>query len=166
MTDEERIAQKIASANRAHTTPERESAHGMDAKYVRVIHESDLARWYAQHASKHADKMPVPKFSPCEERRLTYLVDELHKIQRITPCEDEDAISLQYEIDDVICELYGLDEDEIIFIYRALGLIHQTDEEEDEALARWVERELASEDMEDYVPEEEIMAMPRGADAS
>ena len=154
MTAESRIAKKILSKSRAQAK--------MDAKYVRAIRESPLARWFAKRESKPAGKLPIPKFSPCDERRLALLVDELHEIRRVAPGEDTDY--LEWDIDYAICELYGLDDDEITFIYRALNLIHQTDDEEDEALARWLEMELTSEDSDDFTFEEESVAILRGAD--
>ena len=156
MTAESRIAKKILSKSRAQAK--------MDAKYVRAIRESPLARWFAKRESKPAGKLPIPKFSPCDERRLALLVDELHEIRRVAPGEDTDY--LEWDIDYAICELYGLDDDEITFIYRALNLIHQTDDEEDEALAKWAEEAMALDDPDDFVSEEEIMAILRGDDAS
>ena len=162
--EEIRIVQKIDAAGRVRSAPDANRARPLDAKCVRAIRESPLAQWYAERESKPAGKLPIPKFNPCDERRLALLVDELHEIRRVDP--DEDTDYLKYQIDDVVCELYGLDDDEITFIYRALNLIHQTDDEEDEALAKWAAEAIAFDDPDDFVSEEEIMAILRGDDAS
>ena len=43
------------------------------------------------------------------------------------------------QIDSALHHMYGLAEEERTAVERSLGLIHATDEEEDEALARWAE---------------------------
>ena len=57
--------------------------------------------------------------------------------------------------------VYGLTEDESTAVERRLGLIHQTDEEEDEALARAMDEALA-EGPDGFVSEEIVMATLRG----
>ena len=68
---------------------------------------------------------------------------------------------LEREIDRLVYQLYGLTEEENTAIERSLGLIHQTDEEEDAALARLME-EQGEYGPEDFVSEEEVRRVLRG----
>ena len=60
-------------------------------------------------------------------------------------------------------DLYRLTEEEDTAIERSLGLIHQTDDEEDAAIGRTMDEALA-EDPDGFVSEEAIMATLRGRD--
>ena len=132
MTEDDKIIRKIMSAKNLQATRVSKLGCGadsdMDAKYVRAARESSLARWFAQRASK---PMSVPKVSAEDERRVTLIVDEILEIKSADP--DEDTWWLEVQIDDLVYELYGLNEEERTAIDRSLGLIHQTDEEEDAA---------------------------------
>ena len=130
------------------------------AKYICAVLNSSLARWFARHASKPIAEMPIPKVSDADQRRVTSLVDEILEIKD-ADC-DADTSYLDWQIDYVVHEVYGLTDDDTTIIYRNLGLIHQTDEEEDAALVRAMEAGRSGE----YVSEEEIMAILRGSDDS
>ena len=61
------------------------------------------------------------------------------------PAPDADTSYLEWDIDRLVYDLYGLTEEEDTAIERSLGLIHQTDEEEDAAIARAIEEGLTGE---------------------
>ena len=52
---------------------------------------------------------------------------------------------MEWEIDRLVYDLYGLTEEEETAIERSLGLIHATDEEEDVALVRAIKESLTTE---------------------
>lgn len=161
MTEDDKIMRKIMSAKSLQAACGSKLGYGadgdVDAKYVRAARESSLARWFAQRASK---PMPVPKVSAEDERRVILLVDEIRETKSVDP--EADTSYLYWQIDYVVHEIYGLTDGETTIIYRSLGLIHQTDEEEDAALGRAIEEALAE---EGYASEEEIMAILRAGDA-
>ena len=73
---------------------------------------------------------------------------------------DADTSYLEWEIDRLVYDLYGLTEEEDTAIERSLGLIHATDEEEDAAIGRAIDEALA-EDPDGFVSEEVVMATLR-----
>ena len=143
MTEDDKIMRKIMSAKNLRAACGPQLGYGadgdMDAKYVRAARESSLARWFAQRASK---PMPVPKVSAEDERRVILLVDEIIEAKSADP--DADTWYLEVQIDDLVYDLYGLSEEETTAIDRSLGLIHQTDEEEDAAFLKILERDAAA----------------------
>ena len=157
MTEDDKIMQKIMSAKSLQAACSSKLNCGadgdMDAKYVRAARESSMGRWFSQRASK---PMPVPKVSADDERRVTLLVDEI--IQAKTADPDADTWYLYWQIDYVVHQIYGLTDDETTRIYRSLGLTHQTDEEEDTAMAMAIEAERTGE----YVSREDVMATLSG----
>ena len=128
MVEDDRIMRKIISAGGAH------AKRGVDARVLRAARESGLARWFALRSSK---PLPVPKARPDDERLLVRLVDEAREMKAADP--DADTWWLEVQIDDLVYDLYGLSEEETTAIERSLGRIHQTDEEEDAAIAKWIE---------------------------
>ena len=64
-----------------------------------------------------------------------------------------DTRPLEREIDRLVYQLYGLTEEENTAIERSLGLIHQTDEEEDAAFLKILEEYQT----EERVSREEVM---------
>ena len=103
--------------------------------------------------------MPIPKVSSEEQRPFVQLVDSILEAKTSSP--DADMSHLEWEIDRLVYDLYGLTEEEDTAIERSLGLIHQTDEEEDAALARAMDEALA-EDPGGFVSREVVMAPLRG----
>ena len=70
---------------------------------------------------------------------------------------DANASDLEWQIDGLVYDLYGLTEEERTAVERSLGLIHATDEEEDAALAQWAMEGRTDE----RVSREEVMAILR-----
>ena len=138
-----------------------------DGKYVCAVLNSTLARWFVLHApyascSKtfNIEDMPIPKSGLVAQREIVDFVDEILADKMADP--QADTFYLEIAINDRVYELYGLTEEENTMIERSLGLIHQTDEEEDAALLRAMEESMAE---EGYVSAEEIRAILRTSDA-
>lgn len=138
-----------------------------EGKYVCAVLNSTLARWFALHAPSAAcskslsiEDMPIPKIDSVAQREIVGFVDEILADNAADP--QADTFYLDIAINDRVYEMYGLTEEEDTMIERSLGLIHQTDEEEDAALLRAVEESMAE---EGYVSPEEIKVFLRTSDA-
>ena len=95
------------------------------SEYVGAVRNSNLARWLSQQG----EAIPIPKLSASERRPFARLVDEMVAAKATDPASD--TRHLEWAIDRLVYDLYGLTEEEDTAIERSLGLIHQTDEEED-----------------------------------
>ena len=122
---------------------------------VSAIQNSSLARW----CLVQGEAIPIPRLSAEEERPFVRLVDEIHAAKDADPAADTSHLEL--EIDRLVYDLYGLTEAEDTAVERSLGLIHQTDEEEDLAIGQAMDEALA-EDPDGFVSEEAIMATLQG----
>ena len=76
---------------------------------------------------------------------------------------DADTSELEARIDRLVYDLYGLTEGEVTAVERSLGVIHATDEEEDEALLKIAE-ESGPYGPEDFVTDEEVRRTLRAID--
>lgn len=139
----------------------------VEGKYVCAVLNSTLARWFALHAASAGcsgdlslEDMPIPKIGLVAQREIVEFVDEILADKTADP--QADTFYLEIAINDRVYEMYGLTEEEDTMIERSLGLIHQTDEEEDAALLRAMEESKAE---EGYVSAEEIKALLRTSDA-
>ena len=112
------------------------------------------SRWI----NNYVREFPIPQISQKEQTPLIRLVDRILEAKAVKPAADTTAD--EAEIDRLVYDLYGLTEDEVTAVERALGLIHQTDEEEDEALLKAM-LEVSIDDPEDFASEEDIMATLR-----
>ena len=128
-----------------------------EAGCVSAIRGCTLARWLVSHG----EAMPMPALSAEEARDLALLVEEMAADKAADP--DADTLHLEVAIDDLMYDHYGLTEEEDTLIERSLGLIFQTDEEEDEALARMMDG-MGPYDPEDLVSEEIIRVKLRAVD--
>ena len=138
-----------------------------DCRYVCAVLNSTLTRWFALHAPSvlysktlSIEDMPIPRIGLVAQREIVNLVDEILADKPADP--QADTLYLEIAINDRVYELYGLTEEEDTMIERSLGLLHQTDEEEDAALLRAMEESMAE---EGYVSAEEIRAILRTSDA-
>ena len=144
---------------------------GEGLKYLCAVLNSTLIHWYLKHVAPtsgmgtlrwkkvYLQGMPIPEISAAEQRPFVWLVDAILEAKDADP--DADTSGLEWEIDGLVYELYGLTAEERTAIERALGLIHQTDEEQDAAIARAMDEAIA-EDPREYVSEAEVMAVLRG----
>ena len=125
------VEQGIIDKIRSRETPVASEEDSLSAAgCVSAIRNSSLARWRLLHG----EAIPVPRLSEAEERAIARLVEEMHAAKDANPAADTEP--MEWELDRLVYDLYGLTEEEGAAVERALGLIHQTDEEEDAALGR------------------------------
>ena len=141
---------------------------GESLKYMCALLNSSLSTWFmknngvttgmglVQWDKFSVERIPIPKISAAKQRPFVRLVDAILEAEN----SEADTSHLEWEIDSLVYDLYGLTEEEDITIERGLGLIHQTDEEEDAAIARAIEEGLTTE----RVSREEVMAILRAPD--
>ena len=122
--------------------------NGDSLKYLCAVLNSSVVTWFMKSASLTSgmgttrwkrfavERLPIPKISAAEQRPFIRLVDEILEAKSADP--DADTSYLDWDIDRLVYDLYGLTEDEDTAIGRSLGLIHQTDEEEDAATVKWI----------------------------
>ena len=122
---------------------------GNSVKYLCAVLNSSLATWFMSTTALNSgmgvtrwvkftvETIPVPKISTGEQRAFVGLVDRILQAKDVDPTTDTSDI--EWEIDQLVYDLYGLTEEESTAIERSLGLIHATDEDEDAALVRAVE---------------------------
>ena len=128
-----------------------------ESKYVNAVLYSTLGRW----SLAHTGNISIPELSAEEQRPFIRLVDEILQAKAADP--HADTRHLEWDIDRLVYDLYGLTEEEDTAIERSLGLIHATDEEEDAAIARAIDEALTEEGRGDI---EELRAILREWDGS
>ena len=74
------------------------------------------------------ERIPIPKITAKEQRPFVRLVDEILESKAANP--DTDTSHLEWEIDRLVYDLYGLTGEEDPTVERSLGLIHTSDEGE------------------------------------
>ena len=146
---------------------------GPSLKYLCAVLNSTLICWILRHIAPtsgmgtlrwkkgYVERIPIPKISTAKQRPFVRLVDRI--LEAKAADTDADTSELEREIDRLVYALYGLTEEETTAVERALGLIHQTDEEEDAALLKIVE-ESGPYGPEDFVTEEEVRRTLRAID--
>ena len=144
---------------------------GKYLKYLCALLNSTVSHWFLQHVAPtsgmgtlrwkkvYVETIPIPKIPAEDQRPFIRLVDEILEAKATDP--NADTSHLEWEIDRLVYDLYGLTEEEDTSIERSLGLIHATDEEEDAAIGRAIDEALA-EDPDGFVSEEVMMATLRG----
>ena len=143
---------------------------GESVKYLCAVLNSTLATWFIQNTALTSgmgvtrwkrftvERIPIPKITAEEQRRFVQLVDEIIETKDADP--DADTSHLEWDIDRLVHDLYGLTEEENTAIERSVGLIHSSEEDEDAALARAMDETLDDE----RVGRDEVMAMLRAPD--
>ena len=132
------IEQSILDKIRSRETLIAHEEHSPDpAGCAGAIRGSSLARWL----SLQGEAIPVPALTAEEEQEFALLVAELRAVKAADP--DADTLYLEIAIDERVYDLFGLTEEEDTLIERSLGLIFQTDEEEDAALGQMMDEALA-----------------------
>ena len=138
--------------------------------YLLALLNSTLVDWYFRSIGVERDggfyeykpmfieSLPIPKINEAEQEPFIKLVDEILAAKATDANADTEP--LEWEIDRLVYDLYGLTEEEDTAVERSLGLIHQTDEEEDAAIGQAIDEAL-SEDPDGVVSEETIMATLR-----
>ena len=143
---------------------------GQSIKYLCAVLNSSLATWFMKNTALNSgmgvtrwigftvETIPIPKITAAKQRPFVRLVDQILKAKNDDP--DADTRHLEWEIDRLVYDLYGLTEEEDTAIERSLGLIHASDEEEDAALSRTITEGLTSEP----ASRDEVMAILRAPD--
>ena len=145
---------------------------GNSLKYLCALLNSTLIRWSLQQIAPtsgmgtfrwkkvYVETIPIPKISAEEQEPFIRLVDEILAAKAANATANTEH--LEWQLDRLVYNLYGLTEAEDTTIERTLGLIHQTDEEEDAALLRAMEES----DINDRVSLDEVLEILRVPDAS
>ena len=124
-----------------------------------LLHQEPHVRGlgYAQYADAAelppaGDPSLIPHLTPAQQAAASALAAEIHALWAAAPpdADDDDAYhyathELYDRIDALLGETYGLSDDQVTDVERALRLIHATDEEEDDAIGR-VLAEMRDED--------------------
>ena len=143
---------------------------GEGLKYLCAVLNSTLIRWFLEQVAPtsgmgtlrwkkvYVQTIPIPEISATKQRPFIELVNEI--LEAKAADSGADTSYLEWDIDRLVYDLYGLTEEEDTAIERRLRLIHQTDEEEDAAIAKSIEEALTDE----RVSREEVMAILRDPD--
>ena len=128
---------------------------GEALKYLSAMLNSSIITWYIQTNALTTgmgltrwkrfivERLPIPRVTTAKQLPLIRLFDSIIEAKAAKP--DVDTSHLEWEIDRLVYDLYGLTEEEETAIERSLGLIHATDEEEDVALVRAIKESLTTE---------------------
>ena len=146
---------------------------GGSLKYLCSILNSNLITWMMRQTARttgvgliqwekfSVERLPIPEISTAEQRPFIRLVDEILEAKAADP--DADTRYLEWDIDRLVYDLYGLTEEEDTAVERSLGLVHATDDEEDAAVLKWI-LEGMSDGPNEFVSEEVVMATLRELD--
>ena len=129
---ERRAAEKARTAARDDGLASELS--GESAKCRRAVLGSSLAAWFSARDGVGRAPMPVPEISAAAREPFVRLMDEILAARAADPGADTER--MEWDIDKMVYDLYGLTEDEAAAVERRLGLIHASDEDEDAALVR------------------------------
>ena len=126
---------------------------GLSLKFLCAVLNSQLTTWFVKHTGLTTgmgliqwkrfvvERIPVPQLDAAQQAPFIDLVDRILAAKDADPAADTSP--LEWEIDRLVYDLYGMMEEEDTAVERSLGLIHQTDEEEDAALSRAIAEGLA-----------------------
>ena len=119
---------------------------GNSIKYLCAVLNSILTTWFMNSTAltsgmgatrwikSFVETIPIPKLTAAKQRPFVRLVDQILEAKAAYP--DADTRELEWEIDRLVYDLYGLTDEEDTAVERSLGLIHASDEEEDKAILR------------------------------
>ena len=142
---------------------------GASLKYLCAILNSTLTRWFLQQIAPtsgmgtfrwkkvYVETIPITKLTAAKQRPFVRLVDKILEAKAADPNADTDY--LEWDIDRLVYDLYGLTEEEDTAVERSLGLIHASDEEEDAAILRAMLEGKEEAQAEGYASREEVMAI-------
>ena len=144
---ERRVMEKIRAQGKV-------SADDKDAlnqgKYISAIQNSGLGRW----CLLQGESIPIPKLGSLEERVMTYLMDKM-----LAAKPGADTSYIEEDIEWMVCNLYGLTDEERIAITASQQgeLPALTEEEEDIAMVRAIKQGEAWEKDDEFLKHEEMM---------
>ena len=106
---------------------------GPSIRYLCAVLNSTLITWYMRNTALNSgmgtprwvrftvERLPIPIIAAAKQRPFIRLVDSILEAKAANP--DTDTSSLEWEIDRLVYDLYGLTEEEDTAIERRLGLI-------------------------------------------
>ena len=119
---------------------------GHSVKYLCAMLNSSLVTWFMNRSAltsgmgatrwikSFVETIPIPEITVAEQIPFVQLVDQILEAKFADP--GSDTSHLEWNIDRLVYDLYGLTEEEDIAVERSLGLIHASDEEEDAGILR------------------------------
>ena len=122
---------------------------GGPVKYLCAVLNSTLIEWFVRNIASTTglgltrwqrftvERIPIPKVTTAEQELFIKLVDEILAAKAADP--EVDTAPLEWQIDRLVYDLYGLTDEEDTAIERSLGLIHASDEGEDATLVQAVQ---------------------------
>ena len=117
---------------------------GASLKFLCAVLNSTVTRWYLEQVAPtsgmgtlrwkkvYVEGIPIPQVSTIEQYPFVQLVNEILTSKDTDP--DADTSHLEWDIDRLVYDLYGLTDEQSTAVERTLGLVHASDEEEDTAL--------------------------------
>ena len=136
---------------------------GSSLKYLCSILNSTLITWVMRQTARttgvgliqwekfSVERLPIPQIPTADQQPFVRLLDAILEEKASNP--DADTSHLEWEIDRLVYDLYGLTDEEDTAIERSLGLIHATDEDEDEALLSMMQEDRSG----SYVSREVVL---------
>ena len=149
---------------------------GESLKYVCAVLNSSLVAWLMGNTATttgmgvtewtkvSVERIPIPKISAAKQRPFVQMVDKILEAKAADPNADNDY--LEWDIDRLVYDLYGLTEEEDTAVERSLGLIHASDDEEDAAILQAMLEGKEEAQAEGYASREEVMAILQELDGN
>ena len=146
----------------------------VNLRYIIALFNSKLLNYIYQSISQERGKSQaqvkvktvneLPLIVPDEEYQqpIVELVDRILKAKAADP--DADVTVLEWDINDLVYELYGLTEDEIDEIEGSLDPVPLTAAQQDAALLKAMQDGKEEARAEGYATREEVMAILQGSD--
>ena len=106
--------------------------------------------------------IPIPDVTSTQQEPVINLVDRILKAKSADP--EADVTVLEWDINDLVYELYGLTEDEIDEIEGSLDPVPLTAAQQDAALLKAMQDGKEEARAEGYATREEVMAILQGSD--
>ena len=127
---------------------------GRSMKYLCAILNATLTTWFMRNTAltsgmgvtrwfrPYVEAIPIPQIAAAEQRPFIALVDEIIAVKANSP--QADTSELEEEINWLVYDLYGLTDEETAIIVDAFWKGEVSEEEEDAALVRAIEKGLRS----------------------
>ncbi len=132
-----------------------------EGKYVCAMLNSNLARWFKMHGGANCGRieaLPIPNLASDELQEVLDLVEEMITAKERDP--HADTWYKEFELNDLIYDLYDITGEEEGIIIRDLGL-----EDKDVEYNAGETAAASDESEEDWVSKDEIAAILRAGDA-
>ena len=149
---------------------------GDSMKYLYGILNSSLIAWFMRSTGiptgmglvqwdKFAiERIPIPKLTDAEQKPFIRLVDRILKEKSDNP--KADTTVLEWDINDLVYDLYGLTETEIDEIEGSLDTVPLTAAQQDAAMLNAMLEGREAAKAEGYASREEVMAILADSDGN